>query len=314
MDRLIRKRAGQYPERLYHHRVSEKSEIRARVERLLAGSKNSRDLDRVFAWLRFRSYGRSAVKDIGDFAGHLEDRDRGLAWAGASRISTMLKYHIPRIEAENTPKILPGTKAIYSASAIAALDSSKESYIQDGFGISKAKAKLHLQRALSKVDVFIGRTVRLARPLNQIENDLLQRFGGLLVAHAPFDDEVLTREFGEVLCRNSLISPSEEAVVLGIRDFVAVFAVEKMQRARIKVGDAHTASLRAGLDADGNIIVGAHFEVPLRSGPVTFVFPIFVTKCRPEEWVEDWAAASIRPSFWDSPFEINLAGKLDLIR
>ena len=63
-------------------------ELKLRVDRLLAGGLNPRDLDVLFLWLRERSFGNKAVVDVGDFVAH--DRE---ARAAIGQILAALRGH-----------------------------------------------------------------------------------------------------------------------------------------------------------------------------------------------------------------------------
>src|SRR4051812_21883068 len=85
--------------------MAQPSELRRRVERLLSGEFHSDDLTRLFLWLRERPANCGpAVREIGDFVAHSNERTKGAVtdelkdiftvWGfAASTLGKRIDYH-----------------------------------------------------------------------------------------------------------------------------------------------------------------------------------------------------------------------------
>jgi hypothetical protein len=66
--------------------------LRQRVERLLSGPFRPDDLLKLFALLRLQSYGMQTVQEIGHFAAHAAERDRGISTDMAKGFFDILRF------------------------------------------------------------------------------------------------------------------------------------------------------------------------------------------------------------------------------
>src|SRR5207253_4805413 len=87
-------------------------DIRPRIERLLRGERRAEDAHRIFQWQRGRTKGRApAVKDVGDFIGHRDERTEGVAWDQGINSFNMVEYHRFALTAALPPPTVEQLKA-----------------------------------------------------------------------------------------------------------------------------------------------------------------------------------------------------------
>lgn len=85
-----------------------KAAIQTKVKRFVEGRRIPRDIDAISLWIRSKSYGARAVKDVGDFVGHAEEKNQGVAWDQASLIAAMLRYTVPAVQKTDEEADLAG--------------------------------------------------------------------------------------------------------------------------------------------------------------------------------------------------------------
>ena len=292
--------------------MSDLAEMRARVARLLSGQREVRDLDRLFSWVRFRSFGHRLVRDIGDFTAHLEDRDKGSTHEGIGLIRQSLSYHL------SITKVLSDDSASLedmASAALASLEVDPPENVKRQFRLGKAAVKTHLQSALGKVQSLDGRVLTVQTPITQIEIDALRAYVGTVVVAPPITQGKLVSELGSVLVKNNLLEARQISKLKEQAEWVAIFAIEKMHLARLRLFDGASAKLLLCVDPienDGRGVLSIAAEMYL--GHHTFMVSAFSSTCAPSDWFEEWSGNRSQMTVINRPIEISGLGKLRLLQ
>lgn len=285
-------------------------ELQRRVERLLAGERNTHDLYALFLWLRGRSFGNKAVADVGDFVAHSEERDKGMAWRGSQDFFNMVNVAVSL-----TPdQARPLTRNEISAAAWSSFDLYDPAKIRSETGLAKKKAKKVLADALSDLIKFDGRQIIFSRPISATEEKVFRLFSGNLVAKVAFDSEELVSQLMECILKNGLVDKLPAKVPKAFSAFVSLYALERMHLTRVALENGTIAMLKAlPRTHTGNLEV--YVLVPV-VGSKSYIIglPIYATNLPAEEWCEDGLIPEpFRPTDWEFPLEISPSGKLQML-
>jgi hypothetical protein len=289
--------------------------MKRRVDRLWAGERSTRDLDVLFLWLRERSYGNRAVADIGDFVAHSDERGKGIAWQGAQWLFEQIRFMAPRIQgqAKDNP---PGSVTGFKEAIRGAFELTRPDKVRADFGLGQSAVRKLLNSALAACTGLDGKRLVISRLLSPDERRVISHFGNLLVVSPAFTDEILSQQLLVALVKNKLIPPSAKALTPAFRDFVALFAIEKMHLSKIRLRSGGAADLFASIDATSNgtrvLQVMARAQVDLNNIANIFGMPIYSTRLVAEEWC-DPSMLQATTSGWNEPLEIGPNGKLQML-
>lgn len=288
-------------------------DISIRVTRLLKGEQTPRDLDRLFTWLRSRSFGNRLVAEIGHFAAHPEPRDRGAARSAISLYLDYLKYALPRCMAQSLPTTRNpvSTKEEFEKAAFAAIELMPPKQIKPWFGLGKAQAIRIARSAFDKIANYDGTDFKVSTSWSPEEYRIIQVLCGLWVNATFFNHQSLVEELYQSLLRNKLIKINDKRALYAQEDWLSVYALEKMHLSQIQASEGHTVVIQSGYDItepDGILFAGALLVGALPQP--TFV-PVFATKCRPSIWCEP---TLITGDLWDFPVELGAQNKLQIVR
>lgn len=287
-------------------------ELKRRTERLLAGEKNTRDLDVLFLWLRDRTFGNRAVADVGDFVAHSDERDKGISWRGVQWWFDMMSFHLPRLA--KAADIIPATVEEVCAAVLASFELTSPEDVRAQTGIGKKKARQILSKALSAMEGFDGATIIPKRELSPKEQQLFNEYSGRIAFRPAFTANDLTSQFATCLVRNRLADASLGSLPSEVSDFVATYAIEKMHLAHIRLKNGNLAVIEAGIcvrDGTSTIDAFAYMDVHPQAATRKIGFPLYQTHldalkfCAPELLPE--LPTEVR---WDFPLEIGSDGKL----
>lgn len=221
------------------------------------------DLKTLFLSLRFRSYGRKLVKEIGDFVAHADERDRGIATDLFSPFIAHVRFQMPYyrepVDLGDLPASFPDVLT-YNLDRIEA----QTIYRDTGFRPKQAKRKFPdlLRKFSKKPDGRYRQTVKL----DQDETKLLSVLIGYVVVKAAFTDSDLIREFIETLVKNDLLEQKETKKFQELQTLVALFGMSTMHQCKLILEDGVAAELYIGwCDPDkGTIGIIASCPTPIR--------------------------------------------------
>jgi hypothetical protein len=296
-----------------------KDELARRVDRLLAGTGTTRDLDVLFLWLRGPFYGRRAVRDIGDFVAHSDERQKGFAWEGIERFSSMMDFNIPRWRAAGRP---PSNEAeAFKRSIRSAFASHSAAEVRKSIGVSRDRAKKVLTDLLEAIVSVIGDRVNMSRQPTQLEQKIIQTYSSFLRVRNSFDDIQLVTEFEECLQKNGLLNASQ-TLPDKIASLIALYAVEKMHLAHIVLPEGKTVVLRAGIWPDSDrpdyqyaLAVSAFVPVIDEDWHATMMYPVYLTHLDPAKHLDPALLPEDldKGAHWDAPLEIGVSGRLQML-
>ncbi len=287
-----------------------KISIQNKVTRFIAGTRNPRDLDAIFLWIRAKSFGLKTVKDIGDFVAHAEEKNQGIIWDRGSLLAAIFHFHIPRIVKHDQPSEAIDVAALTDATW-AAFKMQGAADVKRRTGIGQNQAKRILEKALSKI-YMVGSKV-CVDDLNGEEFRIFDLFSTVIVVSPAFDDLRLIREFSECLLKNLFITEAEVPAVMAAREYVAIYAIEKMHLCHLTIENQSPCILSAHVSRESEgAMLSVMCATTVHVGTQTndLIAEVFSTTCKAIEWVDEtlW-----RPGVfgsWIVPIEISNSGKL----
>lgn len=254
--------------------------MRAYVKRLASGDVRLNDLTNVFLYIRSRSFGCHSVSDIGDFAAHPDNRDRGLTTQGVRDFFVYMKFIQPyllsgtQVDTSDLPPDFPDAmwanfRRLYEAGHLKKLNGNKGRLVRllDSFlrriGPAPTPGRLHLRPTTHN--------------LPHDEFALAKELTSTLLARAAFNDSQLFDELTTVLLKNKLLEPPEVAAFLAIKPIVTLYVVAKMHQCVVDLGDGTSGLLIAsGNDPNKRIIVLG--SAMLRVANTRVLAPAFTTE------------------------------------
>ncbi|WP_439471219.1 hypothetical protein [Brevundimonas sp.] len=267
-------------------------EMQRRVEALLDGTLDTRNLDRIFSWLRFRTHGHRLVRDVGDFAFHFTDRDQGKTVEGARLMSDALMtlpWTFWRLGHMAAPSASAGD---VRRATVAGLEIKTDEWCRARFQMPKVRAQKTLNAALKKLVGLVNGTFQVSESLRPRELLVIRT----LVQDVPdylFSDKRLAKEFAVVLMRNGLISENKFDDVVALEGLLGVFTIEKMHNRRLAFGSGEAVPLYTSL-YDGKLAIFGSFVTPWGDVEAQAELPVFVTDCAPNLWFENFKADALK--------------------
>ena len=288
---------------------------RFRVSRIIRGETDPRDLDQIYLWLRSRSFGLGAVKDLGDFVAHADEKDRGLVWDKASLISKVIRYKLPRIMKNQEP----GEQELRQAkdAIIAAFDLDEAASIKKNFRVGQKRAKKILIGVLSKLH-FVGGKYQWNN-VTSLERRFYDHYSKVLIVREAFSQNTLVSQLAECLIRNGVLAKSDCHKIDKVADFIGLHALAAMHLCTIIIHGEVPCKLQISIDnhkdekpwslkinciipiLDSNVINklenGEEFSIS---------FSIFSTDCDTLNHTSPELLERFGCNFWDIPVELNI--------
>jgi len=274
-------------------------DLQRRARRLIAGDRRADDLDRLYLGLRARARGFEAVREIGDFVAHRNEREKGLVTQVGRDVFT---------SAEVWSMAMRGLKPSWSdigRAADANLRLATDAQIQTGCGCGRARARKRIDSALEKVGRAENITAAEAQALNYLGNRFIWR--------PAFSADQLIDELGRLLVRAGLIQPADLGQLGPARDFVALHALAVMHGSAIKTETGQRARLFAGFsNKDRWLEVKVDIVFPELGKPLMIPVCLFLTDLLPDDHCAPSlvSAEPVLIDFWTDPVEIGPDGRL----
>lgn len=270
-----------------------------RLARLLRGERNVTDLDRLFADLRFAEPGRLTVREIGDFAAHRAERDKGIAMKRAGDLQTSARIWT-RQQLGTVPSIDEAR-----AAGMANLNIVTEVQIRDRLKVSRQQAR----------GLFIQGMNKLAagKDVGKKERAAVNWLGTSFIWLNAFDDNLLVQDLAEVLIDTGAMSVAERDPFLECGPFIALHALTLMHGARLLLPDGEYAPLRIAVrEETGTLRIRA--EIPLENigKPVGCRVSLFETALQANDHCTP--GLIVNGAAGDGPVEIDAAGRLAEIK
>lgn len=275
-------------------------DLRARVERLLAGSQQVHDLDRLFLGLRDRAHERESFREIGDFVAHRDERQKGLVTQTGRDVFTSIDVWSMGLRGR-----IPSPQDIVRA-AWANFRLASDSQLQVGCGLQRGTVKGRLKSGLSKLErgeALAGREIKV-----------IDYLGNRFIWKPAFTDDQLFNEFRDVLLLNSIIVKADIPSLDGIKTFLTLYAISCMHGSAIVLQNGTRADLLAGF-SNKERCLEVKMQIGFDDGPKPIMAPIclFLSSLQPENHCEAklLELGSKGPPFtWSEPVEVGSDGKL----
>lgn len=296
-----------------------KREIRTRVERLISGNNNPRDLDRIFSWLRFNSYGNSFVKDIGDFAEHSENKNKGVVHGHSTKVYNTIAFMFKRSLLESRGQKPDWTKKELFAALKGNIELCRPERLKAELPLGRQKTIAVLERAEKKTKTVDGLSLVDDGALTNQELSVIKIASSMMNTMPVYSDEVLFNDFVDILYKNDVLFSHEVEKISRIKYMIILSAIEKMHLSTLDLGNGKIATLKAGIDTNSefhdSLCVNMVFNTELiDSGIATKVgfCSIFNTTCRATEYLDGFITNQLRDlDYWDRSLELSAdSGKL----
>lgn len=292
--------------------MTTKADVTARVQRLLTGRSNARDLDFIFTWLRFRSFGHFLVRDIGDFATHMETRTKGESWKGIDRLMSQLTFRWARLVADRFGSSNWDVKTLKDAT-LASIDTMPAGDVKTRTGMGKEKARKSLKAVLDKILTVKNGHVTIHYTATDQEIKLFIEFSNTTSIYPTFTALAVTVDLGRALLKNEVISRTDYVRLLSLENLIGVYVCEKMHGATVSMENGRIARLYADVDEDDApvLCVKADIDVDALNTFATNTACVFLTNASPDEWTEgDWRSDRTMRGIPLKTIELSGAGKL----
>lgn len=280
-------------------------DLRARLQRLLAGSHHVHDLDRVFLALRDRAHERESFREIGDFVAHRDQRQKGLVTQTGRDVFTSIDVWSLKLR---------GRKASLEdivRAAWANFRLASDSQLKAGCGLQRGTVKGRLKSGLSKLE--------RGEVLAQQEIKVINYLGNRFIWKPAFTDEQLFNEFRDVLLLNSIIVKADIQALDGIKTFLTLYAVSCMHGSAVVLENGTRAELLAGF-FNRERCLEVKMQIGFDDAPKPIMAPIclFLTSLQPENHCEEklleLGSKGQLPFAWSEPVEVGSDGRLALVR
>lgn len=281
-------------------------EIKLRVERLLNGDFRPDDMNNILLFARDHCDGRQVIKDIGSFAAHKHERDKGIVVESARKWAIVMSFYGYQfanrgsIRSTSLPPATPDYLRI-APDRIGAADIRK-------------RTGLKIKQAKKLVDSFVGRLSEntngtWSAPQNtpDDEKEIFRCLSSIIVPEPAFKCERLSKEFIDTLKSNGLISNDQiREFGMKVKSIIEKYAVTLMHKSVINVGGYHFHELKASKSLNEiSVLCIVDLSNNFRSPP--HASRIFQTKLDPKDHCSE---ELLKLDIWDFPIELNAEGKI----
>jgi hypothetical protein len=253
--------------------------LRQRMERVLNGPFRPDDLLRLFAALRLQSYGMQTVQEIGHFAAHATERDRGISTEMAKGFFDVLRFQGFGIENKHHLD-LANLPAGFTRMLSANINRFEIREIAEAAKI-QPKTVAHVFKSLLKKlpqNAAGGHGLAKGGSLTTEELAILQFLVSTYRITPAFTDDIVMAEFYQCLSKNGLIDASEQPALENKRQTIVLFVIGVMHRCRILLDKNDFAELHVGLQAGDmlSVVAAADWKLTTLSN-IRLAGPIFST-------------------------------------
>jgi hypothetical protein len=247
---------------------------RQRVQRILAGHGRSEDFGSLFVELRAKTYGSKRFREIGDFVGHRDVRNRGLIVDVVRDFASSMELFIEM--SGNKPPSLE----VACAGAKANLRLSTDEQIASTCAMSKASAEQAIDRA----------TVMLKQGLLPSERDkfVFNSYTARIVWHPAFLDDDIVEEWITVLTRNNLLEKVEVVQMRQHSERLILYVLTLLHGVAVELQNKKKVTLQAGFfNRERRLEVKAYLNFDSAEKPMFAPLAVFLTSLQPEGLCEN---------------------------
>ena len=240
------------------------TEHRRRVGRLLRGERNVTDLDRLFSDLRSSETDRLTIREIGDFAAHRSERDKGIVMKRAADMQISARAWLRQINGQ-VPTL---NEACQTAEANLRIAPDKR--LEDNLRMKRRQGRSHFQQAKKKLSV--------GKIPNERQQAAFNWLAGTFIWETAFTEDQLMEDFTDVLLEKGALDDSEVDSFQECKTFVALYALAIMHMSQLRLPDAGLAPLRLMIRQEtGTLRIKANIPVADVGKPVTCALSVFET-------------------------------------
>jgi hypothetical protein len=281
----------------------DKSGLRARACRLAGGQRRQADIDSIFSWLRFRSFGDDLIRDIGDFAHHWEDRDRGSTRNRSRILQQAFTTWRWKFQALAPHLNVALDQRSFSQAILAGLKLKTDEWCRENIGVSYSFAVREVKVGLRKIEsvrsdvIPIFRSVfQTTEPLTELQEKIIRVFADGQ-PEPLFNGRQLTEKLSNLLLRHGIILPEESERFEGQSQFISIYALWSMHHKSLDIGDKERIDLSIGFYGEKeeiHLAIFGNITILLNENEsASIIHPIFTTQCNPEEWLENYQPVSL---------------------
>lgn len=200
---------------------------RKRVARLLRGERHVTDLDRLFADLRFTGSDLMTVREVGDFAAHRGERDKGIVMKRAADMQVSAGAWVRQMTGQE--QTLEEARRVAKAN----LRIAPEERIKNALGMTRQQAESHFRQAAKWLEAGKRPKDRQAAAFNWLV--------GSCMWETAFTDEKLMNDFTNLLIQVGALDEENRERFGECRPFVTLYALTVMHMSLIIMPDGSKA-------------------------------------------------------------------------
>lgn len=268
---------------------------RRRVDRLLCGERHVTDLDRLFADLRFTGSDLMTVREVGDFAAHRGERDKGIVMMRAADMQISSGGWVRQMIGQMPS--LEEARRVGKANLRIAPDER----IKTALGMTRQQAETHFLKAAKWLAEGKKPRDSQAAAFNWLATSFIWE--------TAFTDEMLMNDFTNVLIRVGALDEENRERFGECRPFVTLYALTVMHMSHILMPDGSKAPLRLMIrEETGTLRIKASIPAANIGKPVSSAVTVFETS------LDAATYSGVRAESWDFdsevPIEIGTNGKI----
>ncbi len=206
--------------------------IRNLVERLLAGERQADAVRQILLYVRTRSYGNPLIQEIGHFAAHFDERDRGLVWKRVVNFAINTEFQL-RLNIDPWKTEYPPDRPLMEAALPACLQLMGPADVRKRVGFGYDKAQRALARGIPKIDQVTANGLTVREEMTREERVVVETALSFIVTPKPIRAETMVCEIAAALLKNKLLLPDERQAFLAIGDYLSVFVIAMMHQTAI---------------------------------------------------------------------------------
>lgn len=283
--------------------------FRARVTRLLRSDFRVDDLKTLFLYARDRCDGSEAVREVGDFIAHHDERTKGIVTRSVRDWFTVTRFMAPRFMPNAPPfdewRLPPQTPAYLKA----AFRRQTAVPFKQRSGMSLTTGRHALERLLRRFEQNLDGTLRFTRFLLPDEQRLFQVLTNSIDAVYAFSGDELFSDFRASLMKNKILMKTEHQDFNILAEPVVLLAISVMHNNDIVMEDKSKMRLTAQpshneglLQVFAEVTTGIVSQKPISMSSPIFGGKVLLANCL--------SAELFARDAWDTEIELRDDGKL----